>query len=326
MKKFLQKSAAASAALLVAGATNVALAADSVNVAFFLEWATPNQISKVDKVYDDAMGVDVNWTDFSTGVQMTEAMLAGDIDIAYSQGLAPFVTAIQQGAPLKMVGIAVVYEANDCFVSNKLGISSSNASELEGKTVAVPLNTMADFSFRKQMAALDVDIDTMTIVDQAPADGAVSLADGSVDMACIFGGASASAAGEVGTPIMSTQQKTDAGIGSFDVISVTESFAAENPDLIRSFLEVTHEANAAWTGSDAQITKVAADAGMDFATTKGQMAGFVFPTADDQLSNFFGKDGTAAAAAESLGLVFNKPGAWNVDDKIKKVITGEFIE
>ena len=79
---------------------------------------------------------------------------------------------------------------------------------------------MADFSFRKQMAALNVDISTMTIVDQAPADGAVSLADGSVDMACIFGGASAKAAGEVGTPIMSSAQKTDAGIGSFDVVSV----------------------------------------------------------------------------------------------------------
>ena len=63
----------------------------------------------------------------------------------------------------------------------------------------------------------------MTIVDQAPADG-VSLADGSVDMACIFGGASAKAAGEVGTPIMSSAQKTDAGIGSFDVVSVTEKF------------------------------------------------------------------------------------------------------
>ena len=116
---------------------------------------------------------------------MTEAMLAGDIDIAYSQGLAPFVTAIQQGAPLKMVSIAAVYEANDCFVNDSLGITSANASELEGQTVAVPLNTMADFSFRKQMAALDVDISTMTIADQAPADGAVSLADGSVAMACI---------------------------------------------------------------------------------------------------------------------------------------------
>jgi len=326
MRNILKQYLAASAVVLAGGMATAAQAADSVNVAFFLEWATPNQIAKVDKAYDDAMGVDVNWTDFSTGVQMTEAMLAGDIDIAYSQGLAPFVTAIQQGAPLKMVAIAVVYEANDCFVSDSLGITSANASELEGKTVAVPLNTMADFSFRKQMAALDVDISTMTIVDQAPADGAVSLADGSVAMACIFGGASAKAAGEVGKPIMSTQEKTDAGIGSFDVISVTEKFATENPGLLRTFLQVTEEANAAWTASDDQIRKVAADAGMDFETTKNQMAGFVFPTAADQLSGYFGSEGIAAAAAESLGLVFKKPGAWNVDEKIKKVITGEYLE
>jgi taurine transport system substrate-binding protein len=311
---------------MAGGIASAAHAADSVNVAFFLEWATPNQIAKVDKAYDDAMGVDVNWTDFSTGVQMTEAMLAGDIDIAYSQGLAPFVTAIQQGAPLKMVSIAVVYEANDCFVNDSLGITSANASELEGQTVAVPLNTMADFSFRKQMAALDVDISTMTIVDQAPADGAVSLADGSVAMACIFGGASAKAAGEVGTPIMSSQEKTDAGIGSFDVVSVTEKFATENPDLLRTFLQVTEEANQAWKGKTLQIKKVSADAGMDFETTKNQMAGFIFPTIAEQQSGYFGKDGIAVSAAESLGLVFKKPGAWNVNEKIAKVITGEFLE
>ena len=326
MKNRLKKYAAVSAIALAGGMTTAAHAADSVNVAFFLEWATPNQISKVDKAYDDAMGVDVKWTDFSTGVQMTEAMLAGDIDIAYSQGLAPFVTAIQQGAPLKMVSVAVVYEANDCFVKDGLGITSANASELEGKTVAVPLNTMADFSFRKQMAALDVDMSTMTIVDQAPADGAVSLADGSVAMACIFGGASAKAAGEVGKPIMSSQEKRDAGIGSFDVVSVTEKFATENPGLLRTFLEVTEEANQNWKATDDQITKVAADAGMDFGTTKNQMAGFVFPSIADQKETYFGSNGIAVSAAESLGLVFKKPGAWNVDDKIAKVITGEYLD
>ena len=326
MKNRLKKYAAVSAIALAGGMATAAHAADSVNVAFFLEWATPNQISKVDKAYDDAMGVDVKWTDFSTGVQMTEAMLAGDIDIAYSQGLAPFVTAIQQGAPLKMVSIAVVYEANDCLVNDGLGITSANASELEGKTVAVPLNTMADFSFRKQMAALDVDMSTMTIVDQAPADGAVSLADGSVAMACIFGGASAKAAGEVGKPIMSSQEKRDAGIGSFDVVSVTEKFATENPGLLRTFLEVTEEANQNWKATDDQIKKVAADAGMDFGTTKNQMAGFVFPSIADQKETYFGSNGIAVSAAESLALVFKKPVAWNVDDKIAKVITGEYLD
>ena len=326
MKHNLKAAILATASAAVMATASASYATDSVNAAFFLEWASPNQIAKVDKAYDDAMGVDVNWTDFSTGVQMTEAMLAGDIDIAYSQGLAPFVTAIQQGAPLKMVSVAVVYEANDCFVNDSLGITSANASELEGQTVAVPLNTMADFSFRKQMAALDVDISTMTIVDQAPADGAVSLADGSVAMACIFGGASAKAAGEVGTPIMSSQEKTDAGIGSFDVVSVTEKFATENPDLLRTFLQVTEEANQAWKGKTLQIKKVSADAGMDFETTKDQMAGFIFPTIAEQQSGYFGKNGVAVSAAESLGLVFKKPGSWNVDEKIAKVITGEYLE
>jgi len=326
MKKLIKGAVAAAVGLQCVAMASAVQAADSVNVAFFLEWATPNQIAKVDKVYDEAMGVDVNWTDFSTGVAMTEAMLAGDIDIAYSQGLAPFVTAIQQGAPLKMVGIAVVYEANDCFVKNDLGISSANASELEGRTVAVPLNTMADFSFRKQMAALNVDISTMTIVDQAPPDGAVSLADGSVDMACIFGGASAKAADEVGSPIMSTQEKTDAGIGSFDVVSVTEKFATENPDLVRTFLEVTEEANAAWTASNDQISKVAADAGMDFATTKNQMAGFVFPSVEEQMSKFFGNSGEAAAAAESLGAVFVKTNISNYKGSVSRAIDGSFLQ
>jgi len=277
----------------------------------------------VEKAYDKAMGVDVNWVDFQTGVAMTEAMLSGDIDISYSQGLAPFVTAIQQGAPLKMIGIAVVYEANDCFVRNGLGIDSTNASELEGKTVAVPLNTMADFSFRKFMAALNVDTSKMTIVDQAPADGAKSLADGAVDMACIFGGASAKAAGEVGTPIMSKQQKVDAGIGSFDVISTTEKFATEHPELVRAFMEVTEEANRAWTGSDEQIAIVAKDAGMDIATTKAQMSDFIFPTAAEQLAKYFGKDGIAAAAAASLGVVFasDSDGA-----AIAKTIDGSFLK
>jgi taurine transport system substrate-binding protein len=323
MKSIIKRALMASAGAMAFAISVSAQAADKVNVAFFLEWATPNQIAKVDKTYDKAMGVGVNWTDFKTGVAMTEAMLSGDIDISYSQGLAPFVTAIQQGAPLKMVGIAVVYEANDCFVKNGSGIDASNASELEGKTVAVPLNTMADYAFRRYMAHLKVDTSTMKIVDQAPPDGAQSLTDGLVDMACIFGGASSKAAGEVGTPIMTKQQKMDAGIGSFDVISVTEKFATENPELVKTFLEVTEEANVAWKATDAQIAKVAKDAGMKVPTTKKQMADFIFPSAKEQLEQYFNKGGIAASAASSLGLVFSGD---SDGSKIAKTLDGSFLK
>ena len=313
--------AAATATALTAG--TAVRAADQVNVAFFLEWATPNMLAKTDKSYDKAMGVDVNWVDFTTGTAMTEAMLAGDIDISYSQGLAPFVTAIQQGAPLKMVGIAVVYEANDCFVKSDLGIDSSNASELEGKTVAVPLNTMADYAFREYMSHLDVDISTMQIVDQAPPDGAKSLADGAVDMACVFGGVASSAAAEVGTAIMSTQQKVDAGIGSFDVVTVTEKFATEEPELVRAFLQATEDANGAFKGTDAQYAVISTASGMDLETTKSQMAGFIMPSVQEQKDKYFSKDGIAATAAASLGLVFSGDSDGSA---IAKTIDGSFLE
>ena len=323
MNKFKSITSMFSAVAVAASLSTAVQAAEEINVAFFLEWATPNMIAKVDKSYDKAMGVDVNWVDFTTGTAMTEAMLAGDIDISYSQGLAPFVTAIQQGAPLKMVGIAVVYEANDCFVRNGLGIDASNASELEGKTVAVPLNTMADFAFRKYMSHYDVDISTMKIVDQAPPDGAKSLADGAVDMACIFGGASSQAAGEVGTPIMSTQAKVDAGIGSFDVVSVTEKFATENPDLVKSFLEATDEVNSSWEGTDEQYMIVADASGMDMETTKAQVDAFIVPTNMEQMEQYFGDSGIAAEAAASLGLVFS-----DATDAaaLAKTIDGSFLE
>ena len=313
---------AATAATALSTAT-VSHSADVVNIGFFLEWATPNMLAKADNSYADTMGVDINWVNFATGTAMTEAMLAGDIDISYSQGLSPFVTAIQQGAPLKMVGIAVVYPANDCFIANDLGIDKSNASELEGKTVAVPLNTMADFAFRSYMTALDVDIDTMTIVDQAPPDGAKSLADGAVAMACVFGGATEKAAGEVGTAIMTSEDKVEAGIGSFDVVSVTEKFATEEPELLKSFLQATEDANNAFKGTDEQYTAMAAASGMDVETTKAQMSTFILPSIQDQLDNYFNEDGTAAAAAASLGLVF-------ADDSdgaaIAKTIDGSFLK
>lgn len=310
------------ASIITASAISSAQA-DEINVAFFLEWATPNMIAKTDGSYDDAMGVDVNWVDFSTGTAMTEAMLAGDIDISYSQGLAPFVTAIQQGAPLKMVGIAVVYEANDCFVREGLGIDSSNASELEGKTVAVPLNTMADFAFRKYMSHYDVDISTMNIVDQAPPDGAKSLADGAVDMACIFGGASAAAAGEVGSPIMSSEEKVEAGIGSFDVVSVTEKFATENPELVKSFLEATDEYNAAFEGTDEQWEIISTASGMDLETTKSQVAAFITPSNAEQLEEYFGEGGIAVDAAASLGLVFSDD---TDKEALAKTIDASFLQ
>jgi len=294
----------AASAVIASAIASPVMAADEVNVAFFLEWATPNQVAKVEKAYDEALGVPVNWTNFDAGTQMTEAMLAGDIDISYSQGLAPFINAVNASAPIKLVSIAVQYPANDCVVRTGSGIDSSNANELEGKSVAVPLATMADYSFRMQMRALDVDVSAIKVIDQAPADAAVSLADGNVVMACGYGGESMAKMKEAGKVLMTPEQKEEAGIISFDVVSVTEKFAQENPDIVRTFLKVTEEANAAFAKDQSKIDMIAKDAGMSVEGTKKQMEDFYFPSNSEQLEKYFSEGGLADEAIAVVGNAF----------------------
>ena len=115
-------------------------AANQVRVAFFLEWPTPNQEDKVKGLYEKALGVPVKWTNFSNGGAMTDAMLAGDIDISYSQGLVPFINAVKSKAPLKLVDIAMEYGMGGTTCVAAKGIDKGNASsKLDGQKVAVPL-------------------------------------------------------------------------------------------------------------------------------------------------------------------------------------------
>jgi len=281
-------------------------AASEVRVAFFLEWALPNQEDKVKKAFDDALGVPVKWTNFATGGEMTEAMLSGDIDISYSQGLTPFVNAVNAKAPIILVDIAVLYGmgGTTCVVSNASGITKRNASDLEGKKVAVPLGTMADYVFKETMRVVGADISKMTVVDMNPEDGSAAIVNGDVAMACLFGGTSIDKAKEVGAPLLTVAEAQEAGIAGIDITSVTNKFLKENPGMVRTFVEVTHEANARYNSGKSDMNIIAKDAAMDLAGTKKQMGGFEFPDAATMKSKYMNKGGILMNYLDVMGNMF----------------------
>jgi len=281
-------------------------AANEVRIAFFLEWATPNQEAKVKKVFDDALGVPVKWTNFATGGEMTEAMLSGDIDISYSQGLTPFVNAVNAKAPLKLVDIAMLYGmgGTTCVVSKASGITKANAAQLEGKKVAVPLGTMADNVFRETMTAVGADASKVTIVDMVPEDGSAALQNGDVAMACLFGGKSIENALKVGTRMLTVAEAQAAGIAGIDITSVTNKFLKENPGMVRTFIEITHEYNAKFKSGKSDMNVIAKDAAMDLAGTKKQMGGFEFPDAATMKSKYMNKKGILMNYLNVMGKMF----------------------
>ena len=285
-----------------------ASAIDKVTVAYFLEWPTANQVAQLEKTYDEEMGVELEWRAFGNGNEMTQAMVSGDVQIAYSQGFVPFVVGVSRDAPLKLVGIAVTYSDNDmCVIRDDSGITKNNAQELEGKKVATPIGNVTHFKFLKSMEYLGVDSTKVELVQMNPADGAVALIRGDVTMACGFG-AALDRMRTVGSPLLTGPEQEAAGIGSFDIISVTNDFAKDHPDLVKKFIKITEEANNAYKADpDSAYPTIAKAAGMDLEATKKTMGGFGFPSvADQRKSNWLG--GGVQELAITVGQVMSEHG------------------
>ncbi len=299
----------------LAASAQSAKALDELTVAYFLEWPMPMMAAKASGAYDEALGMKVNWVSFETGVAMSAAMASGDVQIALSQGVPPFVVAVSGGQDIQVVDVAVSYSDNDnCVVHADLEIDKDSAGELAGKKVAVPLGTAAHYGFLRQMDHFGVALDSLSIVDMPPPEGANALGQKAVDFACGYGGGLTSMK-EHGNVLLTGAEKEDLGILVFDVTSAPADFIAENGDVVAKFLKVTADANAQWAAnpSDEMLAVIAEQAGMDLDAAKGAIATMKFPSIEEQLSaKWFG--GAAAPFMKGVADVF--VGAGSIDSAL----------
>lgn len=307
------------ALVLPAGAAS---AMEEITVGYFLEWPTPNLYAQAEGIYDETLGVRVNWRAFETGVAMSAAMAGGAVQIAFSQGVPPFVVATSAGLELQLTGIATTYDDYDnCVVHAGTGISAGNAQELEGERVAVPLGTAAHYGMLRQMEHFGINTANLSIVDLAPADGAAALSRGDVAMACGWGGGLQRML-EYGDVLLTGAEKRELGIRIFDVVSVESNFAAENPEIVAGFLRVTEDMNRRFeTDREAMTPVIAGAAGMEPEAAETGLGLFVFPTLEEQLgpewmgrdladflkevADFFVAQGTMESALDSYEGVIN---------------------
>ena len=298
------------AVLALSGQAAHADAHGEITVGYFLEWPMPFLAAKASGAYDEALGKKVNWVTFDTGTAMSAAMASGDVQMSVSQGVPPFVVAASGGQDIQVLDVAVSYSENDnCVVASGLEIDKTSAAELAGKKVAVPLGTAAHYGFLSQMNHFGVAVDGLQVVDMAPAEGAAALGQGSVDMACGWGGA-LNRMKEFGNILLTGAEKQELGILVFDVTSAPASYIAENGETVAKFLKVTADANADWAAnkSDEMLSVIATESGMDKEAAAASLATFEFPTIDEQLSAaWFG--GNAAPFMKGVADVFVEAGS-----------------
>ena len=152
-------------------------------------------------------------------------------------------------------------------------------------------------------------LDSLNVVDMAPAEGQAALAQGAVDMACGWGGALRRMV-ESGNILLTGAEKEELGILVFDVTTAPSGFVAENPDVVAKFLSVTASANDQWAAGQPgdMLTAIAKDAGMSEEDTLSTMATFEFPGVEDQLSGKW-LSGGAQSFMKGVAEVFVEAGS-----------------
>ncbi len=116
--------------------------------------------------------------EFPSGPPEMQAMLAGDLDVAYV-GTAPPITAIAQGLDAKLVA-GVNINGSDLVFKN--GLTYRGPGSLEGLSIATfPPGSIQDLVLRKWLKDNEVDISKVKILPMGPGDAVTAISAGKVD-------------------------------------------------------------------------------------------------------------------------------------------------
>ena len=257
-----------------------------ITVAYIQQWPTPNRFAQAKMIFDEALGLKVNWVALADGTEMTAAMASGEVQIAYAQGQLPFLAGIAGGNDLSMVAIAASYpESDNCIVRDDAGITRANAVQLAGRKIAIQVGSITHYRLLKILDHLGVDQSEVEIVPMPdPAASAYALEQGYVAMACASGSALRGMYGS-GKPLMTGAELESIGLRLFDIVTVPTKFATEHPEIVQAFVDVTEASNKHWKEHPESMQAVIArSAGLNLEDSNLVLRDLYFPLAEEQKS------------------------------------------
>lgn len=206
-----------------------------------IDWAAYNPVSIVlkDKKFleEDLAkdGISVRWVQSAGSNKALEFLNAGSLDFGSTAGAAALVGRIN-GNPIKSIYVYSRPEWTALVTRKDSGITS--VGDLKGKSVAVTRGTDPHIFLIRALAAHGLTDKDVRFVLLQHADGRLALTRGDVDAWAGLDPIMASAELDDGAVLF----YRDAPANSWGVLNVRESFAQENPDIVKRVLAAYEKA------------------------------------------------------------------------------------
>ena len=121
----------------------------------------------------------VDWSDFTSGPPMLQAMAAGSVDVG-GVGNAPPVFAAAGGDKLAIVGAYQSNPQGSALLVPK-GSAIHSVADLRGKRIAVAQGSSADYHLLTVLNKAGISVHDVTLVYLQPAEGLAALTSGHID-------------------------------------------------------------------------------------------------------------------------------------------------
>lgn len=121
----------------------------------------------------------VNWSEFTSGPPMLEAMASGSVDVG-GVGDAPPVFAASGGEGIEIVAARKTNIDQDAVVVPK-GSPITSVAQLKGKKIAVAKGSSANYHLLTVLKAAGLSVKDVTLVALQPADALAAFTSGAVD-------------------------------------------------------------------------------------------------------------------------------------------------
>ena len=248
----------------------------------------PAKVAQADGAYEKAIGQKLDWRRFNTGPDVVAALASGDVQIG-NIGSSPLAAASSRKLPLVAFLVATQINAAEALVvRNGSGIDSPE--QLVGKTIATPFVSTAHYSLLGALKHWNIDPAKVKIVNLNPSEINAAWKRGDIDGAFVWSPA-LSEIKRSGKVLTDAAQVAQWGAPTFEVWVARKDFAEQHPEVLAKFAAVTldafadYQANAGkWTADSAQAAKIAKLVGTQAADIPELLAGYHFPSAEDQLS------------------------------------------
>ncbi|MBF4163014.1 ABC transporter substrate-binding protein [Nocardioides acrostichi] len=122
---------------------------------------------------------EIDWSTFTSGPPMMEALAAKSIDVAMV-GNTPPIFAAASGSEFKVVASARYTAEGDAIVVPK-GSDLTSVDDLAGATVAVAPGSSANYNLLGQLAKAGLTLDDIKVVELQPSDALAAFTSGHID-------------------------------------------------------------------------------------------------------------------------------------------------